>query len=232
MNLNPLIMQTGCWVIVAVCVIIGALATYGANHYGRMAQQDRDKVAEQAALTAKQDTGKQLTGLEELLKKLNEEHNISKDLYIKSISIYWIEEKEEFYRVGLLLRVLNKNNTRSFVVNAMGYQGPISLEVRSTVSFHHITTGQNMFGSAAVAKKQYFIKPGVETYVDFELNKEVNMTIADKKLPPTLRFDFKWFLDLDKDGFLEITSSQGGPFTVETSTIISRQDWDILVKNM
>lgn len=226
-------MQTACWVIIAACVIIGALATYGASHYGRMAQQYRDRVAEQARLTARQDTEKQLAELKELLlKKLNEEHNISKDLYIKSINIYWIEEKEDFYRVGLLLKVLNKNNTRSFVVKAMGYQGLISLEVRSTTSFHHITTGQDMFGSAAVVKKQYFIKPGIETCLDFELNKEVNMALADKKLPPILRFDFKWFLDLDKDGLLEITSSNSGTFTTETSTIISRKDWDILVKNM
>jgi hypothetical protein len=233
MSPNPLLMQTTCWGIVAACVIIGGIATFGANYYGKVAQRDREKISEQQAMATKQDTDKQFRDVKELLSNLTSaEHTISKDLYIKSINIYWIEERNEFYRVGLLLRVLNKNNTRAYVVNAMGYKGDVELELRSTVSFRHITTGQNMFGNSAVVKKQYFIKPGTETCVDFELDKETNMIIADKNLPPTLRFNFKWFLDFDIDGFLEIRSSQGGPYIVETSTIISRKDWDNLVKNM
>jgi len=163
----------------------------------------------------------------ELLKKIREKHDMSEDLYVKDLQFYWIEEGNNYYSVGILTRILNRNNERAYVVNTLAFTGSISFGVTSPVHLRADYLNKCPFDNYAIVQKQYYIRPGKETYIDFELNDKIWMKIHHKEYPPYLDFDVKWFLDIDKEGILEIRP-EGDSLKVLRFAMIKRDGWNAL----
>lgn len=158
--------------------------------------------------------------------------DVSKDFYIKEISVYWIEEIEGAYKVGVLFRIFNKDNTRAHVVSSLGYTGSITINPQAPVvlSPEDFIQGKP-FDDYGTVSCQYAIRPGVETVIGFELQKTLHLRMQDKKYPPILGFDVEWNIVLQGEGTLTLLSSQGGGLLRLAKSVITRKEWEVLVNS-
>lgn len=130
------------------------------------------------------------------------------------------------FSIGILVKVFNSDNTRAFSVSSLAYTGDIVIRGQAPAVFPEEYLTKNPFDSSAVVKGHYFIKPGGETALVFELKNKINVKMTNKKYPPLIDFNVKWFLQIYKQGVLEIFG-KSGTFSVSASEVISKTQWDI-----
>lgn len=139
-------------------------------------------------------------------------------LHFHQIKAYYVNQSGKYYKLGTIVQILNKDATRAFVVEGIGYQGGMTFGGEKSGSFNL----KNVIwqeGMGRVSGK-YFLKPGDETSVKFLIPHTVEMTIVGGI--PGVSFTGKWVV------FVEGTAFEVKPDEIIIENIITREEWDRL----
>jgi len=217
--------QTFFQIGIGIFSILVILCTFGSYYFGQKANKQQSAEINNQFEEAKSDRDiKQKT----LLEALNKVHSISEDIYFKDVQIYWIEDDEDLYSVGLLFRIFNKNNNRAYVINSMSYLGIISIEGNAPAIFDPGMMSRNPFNECEKISQKYSLQAGQESLIDFKLNTKIKVKMLYKEHPPILKFNVRWIFETDKDGLIEVVFHNDGKY--EVPKVISMEKWENIIK--
>jgi len=162
---------------------------------------------------------------------VNKKYDISKDIYVRDLKAYWIEEEKNKYSIGILITFFNRNNDRAYTVNSLLYSGETVTEGNGPTTFFDDILNRKFFDTIGKVDNGYYLTAGSETMIGFKLDRSFNMFVQYKDHPPLVKFNVKWLLNFDEDGIYEIRRiAKKKDKIITIDKIITESQWESLQK--
>ena len=138
-------------------------------------------------------------------------------VHFQTLRAYYVEDEKDKYRLGLVAQILNKNATQAYVVRGVSYEG--GFQIAGGDASYAI---RNFVWNDASAKIQgkYFLSPGGETFIKFQIPHTVEMHIIGGT--PGIQFNGSWTIQIEDMAFRLV------PETVKIERVISIKEWESL----
>ena len=191
--MNPEYGQKISQIIIFIGAILAAIGTFG-NYYFK---SEVEKINE-----AKKEAKRLIQSIPKL--------------HFHKIKAFYVNQTGNLFKLGTIVQILNKDATRAYVVEGIGYQGGMTFGGEKSGSFYL----KNVIwheGLGRVSGK-YYLRPGDETSIKFLIPHTVEMTIVGGI--PSVSFTGKWVI------FVEGTAFEVKPEDIVIEKIISKYEWD------
>jgi hypothetical protein len=188
------------WVVLGFGGVLAAVGMMGVHYFKDLRDTERERAKARSATEEKQ-----LASLPRL--------------HFRSLTVYYVRRGEREYQLCAVAHILNKDAGRACVVQNVAFRGSFNLFGTDSASIALVGITQR--DAPPKLPSKYFLPPGGDASIKFELPQAIEMFIEGPGTPG-IAFSGSWVITV------EDTSFELPPADVRVEKILSADEWSEL----